>query len=80
MTADRAARIAADEVPGARWACHQVGETTTFSLGAAFPDGARLLTLVNAGTAASPFIHHEGAIIRKTAWGLAEAWIEGVAR
>lgn len=80
MNAERAARIAADEVKGVQWRCVAFSWPTYFvALHATFPDGTKATTMADASSS-DRFIYHEGALVRRRAYDLTDAWICGALR
>ena len=78
MTAERAQKIASDEVPGVEWVVSFIDRATLLLLGK-MPDGK---------VAGGPlevsedflFRHEEGARVRRAACDLAMAWCDGALR
>ena len=79
MTAERAQRIASDEVPGVEWRAHSFGSDEPGLL-ATFPDGTIAGTPLPPPSGDSLFRHEEGARVRRAAYDLTMAWCDGVHR
>jgi len=78
LSCERAVRVAAAYVPGVAWGVVPVG--AGLSLTGTFPDGTFAGVIVNDLTPGKMFDGSNCQTIRRAAWELATAWVDGALR